>query len=46
MYDEAKLANITKNILILHQSLQEIPEMDAHKKILDTISTHLSTLKL
>ena len=42
MYDKAKLENVTKEILILHQAFQEIMLIEAHKKIRDTISTNLS----
>ena len=46
MYEEAKLITITKNILLLHHVLQEIAEIEPHKKILDCISRHLSELNL
>ena len=46
MYDEARLANTTKNIFILHQAMQEVPEIECHKKGLDSISKHLSNLRL
>ena len=46
MYDEAKLITITKNILLLHHVLQEIAEIEPHKKILNCISGHLGELIL
>ena len=46
MYEDASLITITKYILIIHQALQEVPEIECHKKILDVISRHLSHLKL
>ena len=46
MYDEANMEQITKNILILHHILQELPEIEPHRKIMENISTHLSSLNL
>ena len=46
MYQEARMEDITENILLLHNILQELPKVDAQRKIMENISSHLSSLKI